>query len=60
MEQAARKLFELTDLDDDGYITLDEFVPMGSNQTKLHAEKEIRWGFQRRTRQPLEPAQWTN
>eukprot|EP00438_Fugacium_kawagutii_P035154 Skav230708 [mRNA] locus=scaffold715:453:977:+ [translate_table: standard] len=39
--QAARKLFELTDLNDDGYITVDEFVLMGLNQTKAHAEKAM-------------------
>eukprot|EP00438_Fugacium_kawagutii_P003525 Skav200670 [mRNA] locus=scaffold1967:57134:57667:+ [translate_table: standard] len=39
--QAAKKLFELTDLDDDGYITVDDFVLMGLNQTKAHAEKDI-------------------
>mmetsp|Transcript_13539 Transcript_13539/g.16268 ORF Transcript_13539/g.16268 Transcript_13539/m.16268 type:complete len:177 (-) Transcript_13539:174-704(-) len=39
--QAARKLFELTDLNDDGYITVDEFVLMGLNQTRAHAEKKM-------------------
>eukprot|EP00438_Fugacium_kawagutii_P034440 Skav216668 [mRNA] locus=scaffold930:108215:109202:- [translate_table: standard] len=39
--QAARKLFELTDLNDDGYITVDEFVVMGLNQTRVHAEKRM-------------------
>eukprot|EP00438_Fugacium_kawagutii_P017911 Skav201928 [mRNA] locus=scaffold3992:314895:315915:+ [translate_table: standard] len=39
--QAARKLFELTDLNDDGYITVDEFVVMGLNQTRAHAEKRM-------------------
>eukprot|EP00438_Fugacium_kawagutii_P028781 Skav233334 [mRNA] locus=scaffold2479:164088:164267:- [translate_table: standard] len=38
---AAKKLFELTDLNDDGYITVDEFVLMGLNQTKAHAEKKM-------------------
>ena len=32
-----RKLFELTDVDGDGLISLDDFVLMGLHQTKLHA-----------------------
>eukprot|EP00438_Fugacium_kawagutii_P032847 Skav216106 [mRNA] locus=scaffold1946:38554:39072:+ [translate_table: standard] len=39
--QSAKKLFELTDLNDDGYITVDEFVLMGVNQMKAHAEKKM-------------------
>eukprot|EP00438_Fugacium_kawagutii_P035413 Skav222079 [mRNA] locus=scaffold4586:100547:105563:- [translate_table: standard] len=39
--QAAKKLFELTDLNDDGYITVDEFVLMGLNQTRVHSEKRM-------------------
>ena len=32
-----RKLFELTDVDGDGLISLYDFVLMGLHQTKLHA-----------------------
>lgn len=31
---ATRLIFQLTDLDGDGLITVDEFVLMGLNQTK--------------------------
>lgn len=39
--QAARKLFDLMDLNGDGQITVDEFVIMGLNQTKVHKEKPL-------------------
>ena len=32
---ATRKLFELIDLNDDGLVTVDEFVVMGLNQTRF-------------------------
>ena len=38
---ASKKLFELTDLNGDGLITVDEFALMGLNQTKVHAEKKL-------------------
>ena len=38
---ASKKLFELTDLNGDGLITVDEFAVMGLNQTKVHAEKKL-------------------
>lgn len=37
-----RKLFELTDVDGDGLISLDDFVLMGLHQTKLHAPQKPR------------------
>ena len=36
---ATRLIFQLTDLDGDGLITVDEFVLMGLNQTKAHSER---------------------
>ena len=38
---AVRKLFELLDFDNDGRITVDDFVLMGLHQTKLHAERRM-------------------
>eukprot|EP00435_Cladocopium_sp_Y103_P019838 s1396_g4.t2 len=37
MIHTIRKLFELTDVDGDGLISLDDFVLMGLHQTKLHS-----------------------
>ena len=39
--EAAKKLFQLTDLNGDGLITPEEFALMGLNQTKAHAEKKL-------------------
>ena len=36
--EAAKKLFQLTDLNGDGLITPEEFALMGLNQTKAHAD----------------------
>ena len=48
--QAARKLFELTDLNDDGLISVDEFALMGLNQTKVHCEKRMTLEDEQRVR----------
>ena len=37
--QAVRKLFELTDLEKDGLIDVDEFVEMGLRQARMHGSK---------------------
>mmetsp|Transcript_23423 Transcript_23423/g.50972 ORF Transcript_23423/g.50972 Transcript_23423/m.50972 type:complete len:176 (+) Transcript_23423:65-592(+) len=39
--QAARQLFELTDLNGDGFISVEEFALMGLLQTKVHSEKKM-------------------
>ena len=39
--RAARELFALTDLNDDGFVTVGEFATMGLNQTKVHREKDM-------------------
>lgn len=39
--QAARQLFELTDLNGDGFISVEEFALMGLLQTKVHSESAI-------------------
>ena len=40
-DEKVRKLFELIDLNDDGLITVDEFVLTGLNQIKAHPEMRI-------------------
>ena len=43
---ACRKLFELTDVDGDGLISLEDFVLMGLHQTKLHDKRNRTLGWQ--------------
>ena len=39
--EAAQQLFELTDLNNDGLISMNEFVVMQVNQTKVHSERPL-------------------
>ena len=39
--QAARQLFELTDLNGDGVVSVEEFALMGLLQTKVHSESAM-------------------
>eukprot|EP00438_Fugacium_kawagutii_P028378 Skav221622 [mRNA] locus=scaffold2664:54783:56353:+ [translate_table: standard] len=48
-----RKLFHLTDVDNDGFVSLEEFVLMGLHQKKLHTKKPMTWKDEERIKNGL-------
>lgn len=53
MPAQVRKLFHLTDVDNDGFVSLEEFVLMGLHQKKLHTKKPMTWKDEERIKNGL-------